>query len=246
MLGALKEKPIVTRDEAGSETLTPIGKGNDVPVTNLHSPMDQIASGKGNVNVTDPEQWIGRRTLDDEEIDLLARAIVTEVRKRGPFLSLADFVNRRISNDEELARSGAIQSALDSKETNLNASYSSGSRAVSSTTAGRFAFPDAEEGSLAYGIPGIIKQADILTPIAPILTVRSDSFIIRAYGESVDASGTIRARAWCEAVVERDRNFIDIEDEAETPILDLKENVNQKFGRRYIVKSFRWLNPQEV
>lgn len=246
VLGSLKGRPIVTRDLVGSESLTPQSVGDPVPVTNLHSPMDQISRGDGNVNVSDPEQWIGRRTLEEEEIDLLARAIVSEIRKRGPFLSLADFVNRRVSSDKELARAGAIQSALDSDESKINAAYMSGSRQVNQTNAARFKFPDAEEGPLAYGAPGIIKQADILTPIAPILTVRSDSFIIRTYGESVDASGAIKARAWCEATVERDRNFVNLEDEAETPIDDLKENVNETFGRRYAVKSFRWLNPEEV
>ena len=246
VLGALNGRPIVSRDLVGTETVTPQSVGDPVPVTNLHSPVDQVSPGDGNVNVTDPEQWIGRRTLEDEEIDRLARAIVSEVRKRGPFLSLADFVNRRVSNDKELARSGAIQSALDSEESQINAAYMSGSREVGQATASRFKFPEAEEGALAYGIPGIIKQADILTPIAPILTVRSDTFIIRAYGESVDANGTVRARAYCEATVERDRNFINPKDEAETPIANLTEKPNETFGRRYLVKSFRWLNPEEV
>ena len=244
ILGGLKGRPIVTRDEIGAQSMRE--GGEDTPVANLHVPNEIIAKGSGNIDVTEPGQWTGRRSLNDDEIDALARALVKQVRKRGPFLSLGDFVNRRLGYDKTLARAGAVQSALDSPDADLNSAYTDGTRAVSASVASRFAFPEAEEGALSYGAPGIIKQADILTPIAPILTVRSDSFIIRAYGESVDASGVVRARAYCEATVERDRNFMNTKDEAETPIATLSEKENETFGRRYMVKSFRWLNPEEV
>jgi len=197
-------------------------------------------------DLTSPAQWTGRRVLSEEEIDSLAQGIVKEVRKRGPFLSLADFINRRPGNDEDLARAGAIQSALDSEEVKINAAYQSGDRAISSAVSGRFAFPEAEEGPSGYGAPGIVKQADILTPIAPVLSARSDSFIIRTYGESVDKDGKVLARAWCEAVVERNRNFIDPADAPETPLANLKSGANEAFGRRYELTSFRWLHPDEI
>lgn len=44
--------------------------------------------------------WDCFRELTPEEIDRLAEEIVAEVRLRGPFLSLADFVNRRLKEDE--------------------------------------------------------------------------------------------------------------------------------------------------
>jgi hypothetical protein len=109
----------------------------------------------------------------------------------------------------------------------------------------RFAFPEAEKGSTSYGIPGIVKQADLLTPIAPVLSARSDSFVIRAYGESVDVTGTVTARAWCEALVERDRNFVDATNRPETATNSLSPT-NVRFGRRYKIISFRWLSPSEV
>jgi hypothetical protein len=187
---------------------------------------------------------VGRRTLTEDEIDQLARAIVKEVRRRGPFLSLADFINRRVGSDTELARAGAIQSALDSEEVEINRAFG-GSRGVASEVTKRFAFPEAEEGPMAYGSPTVVKQADILTPIAPVLSARSDSFIIRAYGESVDKNGKVLARAWCEAVVERDREYVDSSDRPQVLPATLRE-VNKAFGRRYEIVSFRWLHPEEV
>ena len=44
----------------------------------------------------DRNVWGGYRSLTDAEIQTLATNIVAEVRRRGPFLSMADFVNRRL------------------------------------------------------------------------------------------------------------------------------------------------------
>lgn len=244
MLGSLKDRKIMVSAASGAESASGVDAG-DTPVAGLLTPRNLVAESD-DTDLTSPAQWTGRRVLSEEEIDSLAQGIVKEVRKRGPFLSLADFINRRPGNDEDLARAGAIQSALDSEEVKINAAYQSGDRAISSAVSGRFAFPEAEEGPSGYGAPGIVKQADILTPIAPVLSARSDSFIIRTYGESVDKDGKVLARAWCEAVVERNRNFIDPADAPETPLANLKSGANEAFGRRYELTSFRWLHPDEI
>jgi type II secretory pathway pseudopilin PulG len=244
LLGSTRNLTVVVRDETGAESIeTP--SDNTAPVAGLISPRNLVTDAGGSLDIRDAAQWSGRRELEDDEIDALARAIVRQVRKRGPFLSLADFVNRRVSRDPELARAGAIQSALDDQSVPINSAYN-GNRGVSSTAASRFTFPEAEEGPASYGIPGIVKQADILTPIAPILSARSDSFIIRAYGESRDASGKVLARAWCEAVVERQRDYFDSTDRPELAADLLTKNVNKTFGRRYDLVAFRWLHPEEV
>jgi hypothetical protein len=244
VLGSLKGRQIVVRSPEGKESnATP--EEEEIPVAGLLAPVDVVADGKDS-QVKDPEQWVGRRVLSEEEIEELARAIVKEVRKRGPFLSLGDFVNRRPGGDKELARAGAIQCALDSDDVSINAAWQGGDRAISTTVSGRFAFPEAEKGPAGYGMPGVVKQGDILTPIAPILSARSDSFIIRAYGESVDKEGKVLARAWCEATVERSKNFVDSADLPETVLASLKSDANKTFGRRYEMTSFRWLHPDEV
>jgi hypothetical protein len=237
LLGSRKGRPVIVRDSNGKESKD--GGDSDTPVAGLLGPENLIA--KGTLALKDTAQWVGRRTLTDDEIDSLARAIVEEVRKRGPFLSLADFVNRRVGNDADLARSGAIQSALDSNKVPINAAYNS--RAASGGS--NLAFKQAEQGPISYGIPGIVKQADILTPIAPILSARSDSFLIRGYGEKTDNSGKVIARAWCEAVVQRSADFVDPADLPEKTYSTIS-TLNKNFGRRFDIVSFRWLNPSEA
>lgn len=243
LLAGLRDRSVATRGATGTETVTP---GTGTPVSSLFAPDNQIAQGAALNDVVNSAQWVGRRVLSDDEISALAQAIVKEVRKRGPFLSLADFVNRRPGSDKTLARAGAIQSARDSREVPINSAYNTGSRATAATGPGRgFAFPEAEEGPSAYGIPGVVKQADILTPIAPYLSARSDTFVIRAYGDSIDSSGKILARAWCEAEVQREAGFVDASDVPERAITSVN-SINRTFGRRYQMASFRWLSPDEV
>jgi len=62
--------------------------------------------------------WAGGRELSDSELRSLAEAIVAEVRERGPFLGLADFVNRRLA-DGPAGRSGALQAAIDRAGLNI-------------------------------------------------------------------------------------------------------------------------------
>ena len=49
--------------------------------------------------------------------------------------------------------------------------------------------------SKAWGAPTYLTQADVLQVLGPVLTARSDTFVIRAYGDAVDAAGKIQARA---------------------------------------------------
>jgi len=241
VLSSLKQREIVTRDAVGSESTT--SSYEEIPVANLNSPVGLALKRDLTADLKDPAQWAGYRTLNNEEIEKLARANVKEVRKRGPFLSPADFLQPRVSNDPELALSGTIQSALDNPEVTINKPFRDSSRQVASISS--LAFPKAEAGPAATGIPGIVKQADILTPIAPYLSVRSDSFLIRTCGRVTDAKGKVIATAYCEAVVQRTAEFIDASDPPETITTRLSP-LNKTFGRRFNVVSFRWLDPKEI
>jgi hypothetical protein len=198
------------------------------------------------------QRWEGYRSLSDSEIALLAKEIVKEVRSRGPFLSLADFVNRGIGADtDEVNLKGAIQAAIDRTSVNEEADFDGID--LTSAPAGIYGYESerASSGNTATDSPGCLTQGDILTAIGSRTTVRADTFRIRAYGEARDASGnTVLAKAWCEAIVQRVPDYVDPAEAAtvkQVPLADgASGTVNQLFGRRYEVRSFRWLSPEEV
>ncbi len=203
----------------------------------------------------DTTEFTGYRVFTDEMLDLLAENIVEQVRARGPFLSLSEFVNRQLSTDTNLALGGAIQTALNALtadslnpfETIQNESVVSEAYPFTNNPGfpTGYVFPEAAVGHNTYGLPGWTRQADILRPIAPILSARDDTFTIRAYGESHSADGTVQARAWCEATVQRTKDFVDPTDEADITTVPTQQ-ANQAYGRRFKVISFRWLDADEV
>ncbi len=242
ILSGLRETSVAVSNDKGTASVKSTASAT-TPVSGLLTPQDKVV---GNNVFQDPAPWVGRRELNDDQIDILAKALVREIRRSGPFLSLADFVNRRPGPDKELALAGVIERALRGTTDKVNEAFRTGNSTVASSVSSRFPFPEAEAGLKSHGIPGIVKQADILTPIAPFISVRSDSFIVRAYGDAVDKAGKVIGRAWCEAVVERGRSFIDERDKPETLQASLSSEINKSFGRRFTIRSFRWLQPNEI
>lgn len=189
-------------------------------------------------------RWLGYRELTEAQIRQLAEAVVRQVKKRGPFRSLGEFVNRRRTDDVEMAKYGALQAALEDTKVDINKDYRGGNKEITKTdiAAANYKFPEAALGSRYQGTPAYINQADILTPIAPIMQARSDTFVIRGYGEARSADGTrITARAWCEAIVQRVPDYVDASDAPEKSRAQLTSAANQRFGRGFVMRSFRWL-----
>lgn len=242
VLGALKDQSVLGQTANGGEQSTPTVAS--APVSSLQTPVNGAINETSLSSRQTAPQWSGFRTLSETQIEELAEEIVKQVRARGPFLSLADFVNRRLGSDEDLAKSGAIQAALDSTDVSINEAFRTAARSAKVNTAG-LDFSKAEEGAAAYGIAGYVKQADILTPIAPILSVRSDTFVIRGYGEALDVNNKVLATATCEAVVKRSPAFVDPTDDP-TKEFDNLTPTNRTFGRRFEIVSFRWLNHSEI
>lgn len=196
-----------------------------------------------------PQQWLGSRVLTEDQIDDLAEAIVRQVKLRGPFLSMSEFINRRLdANKRELAVKGALQAAIDDPAVSINADFREGVRSFSADEIAdqNPAFPEALEGPVAYGSPAYVDQADILRNLAEQLTPRGDTFVIRTYGDSLDANGNVLARAWCEAVLQRVPEYVDDTDENHLKTSDLQSASNKKYGRKIQIISFRWLKADEV
>lgn len=76
-----------------------------------------------------------------------------------------------------------------------------------------------------------ITQDDFFGELRPILSTRSDTFRIRAYGDVLDSVDhlNVEASAYCEAIVQR------------TP--DLAPN---SLGRKFVVVYFRWLGRDDI
>ncbi|MFM7181400.1 MAG: hypothetical protein ACKO2G_08055 [Verrucomicrobiales bacterium] len=234
--------------------------------------------------------WSGARRLTATEIDALSRSMVEIVRERGPFLGMADFVNRRLgpagSNDmRDPTICGPLQAAIE--RAGINAmlqnpsdkdltSYEVGT--ANADQPGSLAGID-RHGSITpdwrayypfknYGAPGYLTQADVLQTLGHRLTTRGDTFVIRTYGDAKDPSGRVTSRAWCEAVVQRIPDYIDaqpigaaagtggnnaLEPAAIRGTSDFNQStntrlldVNRRYGRRFVIQSFRWLSPSEI
>ena len=311
----------------------------NVPFHRFQAPYAGKEFTSGN-SVDDEDRVMqGYRSLSPDEIEQLAAAIVEHVKDRGPFYSMAHFVNRLTANysaeerftdlysteqrlslvpkmeqyddrvyleselrDDELTykithmQKGILQSAIDATEINapfhrdpdliietgtgsrnMGEAFKSDSR-YSGMRDPRYVWENwrAAVGPQATGAPTYLMQQDILSRLGSFLTVRSDTFKIRAYGEIRNPiSGIVEAKAWCEMTVQRVPDYIDQSDENQTAyaIYDRefeignnsnKENpysssipmdgfvnsdlsdLNKELGRRFKVVSFRWLNENEI
>lgn len=208
-----------------------------------------ISNAPGVPAITSPSQseaWNAFRSLSDTDISNLATKIVEEVRKRGPFLSVADFVNRRLSKDTSLSASGTLDQAISNTSVNRGLE-----RPGMTELSDVGSVPTAANRSraISYGMPGYLTQGDILTALAPVITARGDTFRIRAYGEARSKDGKI-ARAWCEAVVQRNVDYVDLNDDPLKPAIDESSGAPKIgsiskasliFGRNFRMVSFRWL-----
>jgi hypothetical protein len=253
LFSSLKEHDVTYLDSRSAlvvGTNLDFDKSDGVPVAG--GPMPNGKGYKGSSSdPSDPPQWTGFRELTETEIDELANAMVKQVKLRGPFLSLSEFVNRRLDarNTDDMALKGALQAALDDPDVSINEGFRDGLRNFSArekSYVSNARFPAALDGPVAYGSAAYVDQADILRSCPAQLTPRGDTFVIRTYGDSLDASGKVVARAWCEAVVQRTPEYLDPADEADTKQAFLASESNKEFGRRFSIVQFRWLHSSEI
>jgi len=67
-----------------------------------------------------------------------------------------------------------------------------------------------ENAQTAANKPGWVMQADLLSPLVPVTTVRSDTFVIRVMGETLTSSQN-QSKAWIELTVQRVPDYVKAE-----------------------------------
>jgi hypothetical protein len=173
---------------------------------------------------TTGEKGAHRQQLTTDQIELLAMEIVSRIRARaavkGPFRSMQEFLSETDAPGGDSLLEAAIKSA------GMNAVEVSPDASVSNTTYAGYS-------------PLTLTQADLLNALAPFLRVRSDTFVVRTYGEAVNpVTGTTDAQAWGEATVQRFPEPAAAGDSISQPA--------QSFGRRFKIISFRWLSSTDI
>ena len=230
---------------------------------NLNYPFSRFSRSLGN----SAQPWRGFRELTDTQINALAEAIVAQIRLRGPFLSLGAFVNRELRPDsadvvEDLrGLKGALQAAIDTvdqapvatQRINTHSAWLTDASAVPASSSAGYdldalhgqptpAFPVSSRNA---GAPGNLTQADILAALGATLTARSDTFLIRTYGDVQNpVTGKVEGQAWCEAVAQRLPDYVNSTDAAEA--FPPNHPDNRRFGRKFQIISFRWLSAEDI
>ncbi|MBE6401357.1 MAG: hypothetical protein E7037_04930 [Verrucomicrobia bacterium] len=251
---------------------------SDTPFARFVSLIGKSLGGFGKVGDNfgdDGNGWRWYVEANEDEIRKLAESMVEQVKRRGPFMSMGDFVNRRLDKGNT-GKAGALQAAIDDSKINKNRSGGFGDSGATNPDTKRYPqLFSTDEKTEKKGVPGYVTQGDILSNVGASFSARSDTFTIRAYGDISGITGTPEARAWCEAVVQRVPEFFNPQaDENEEMIDSVKflENyrerqsegqprnhvlekwerndklsaVNALFGRRYKIISFRWLSQDEI
>lgn len=107
--------------------------------------------------------------------------------------------------------------------------------------------------TMAEGAPGSLLQSDLLEAIAPALSARSDTFVLRVYAEASEPNATVGV--WYEVSVQRRPDFMDPRQPAETPVTHPTDSrlknpalrpVNRMLGRRFEITSLRRLRHEDL
>ena len=241
MLASAHQRDVVVMEGSGGAPKS-IGKRKYV-VSRFSMPNNDTR------NATLPGQnakWQGYHELTEAQISELAKAIVRQIKLRGPFRSLAEFINRRLAPEtDERSSYGALQAALEDPAVTINDAFRL--PVITAADLGNANFPNksAALGPRYQGSPPTVTQADLLNTIGPLLNARSDTFTVRAYGEARDPQGKILATARCEAVVQRVPSYVDPA-QLSTIEPSALNATNKAFGRRFKMMTFRWLTGNEI
>jgi hypothetical protein len=269
LFAGIRERKAVYRDENGVLGEIEVPSDQRIVITrhNTSNGDEELDNPENGATMPSGQKgWNGVRFLDDAQLQTLAEQCVKQVKLRGPFLNFAEFINRRLS-DDSLGIMGSLQNAIDYDDESPNPAsinymfkedpdYMIDSGDLSGLEIGTVG---AATGSRFAGIPGYIIQSDLLKPIGNTLSVRDDTFRIRAYGEANGPNGDPKGkvRVWCEAIVQRLPEYIDASNSSHeaSRIMNANgefqdnpaiTNTNRLFGRKFKVVSFKWLDESEI
>ncbi|MBK1876530.1 hypothetical protein [Pelagicoccus mobilis] len=156
-------------------------------------------------------------SFEESDLDLLAKHIVANIRERiqgvSPYTTGND---GRFESLEDFADSGVLENAIADAHSEIAVDGESVFKADWVTA----------------GSPAEFSQATILNLIGAYISARSDTFVVRAYGDAVSPADPTKvwARAYCEAVVQRVHSL----------------HRASELGREFEVVAFRWLSPSEI
>lgn len=237
----LELKSAVALPAASSVSLDPASTGTRLGRTNT------VNRSIGDDGLGYDSRWASSVRLQSGDIQVLAEKIVESIKTRwalnsnkSGFFALSDLINR-LSGDE----AGLLQRALESIAS-YNSNFITDTQSSSGNSiTGYTATADDRLNKAGTGAP---FQADLLQAIGPILTTRSDTFRIRAYGEQLNplVAGESKGKAWCEAIVQRIPDYIDTVSDPAPVIYPPTALANQQQGRRFKIMSFRWLTESET
>jgi len=136
--------------------MTTVAEAADNPLSRMQVSPERAASGGGMSRAV-----LGFAALTDTQLDRLAEEIVSQVRLRGPFLSLSEFVNRRLAEadgtDTDLSLGGTLAMALRKLESVAATHPAAGARAYGkdvSTYDGLRAVGLLPPAAINYNLPG--------------------------------------------------------------------------------------------
>ena len=254
-LSSLRGKTVLYDNSDHGEYNIDSTNTENTPVLSQTIPAEKsLENSGGTIDSIIENSWSHYRSLEDQQLLKLAEEIVKQIKARGPFLSLSQFFNREISERKPYNIKGAVQTAIDESFINIESVQKNVQSALKVRferdegnkdwidNANDFASPEIFEGGANEGLPGYITQASLLRPLCPILTARSDTFIIRAYGD-IKENGVTKVSTWCEAVVQRRIDLIDGENLLKA---SYDEKDTDTFNRKFEIVSFRWLNADEI
>jgi hypothetical protein len=167
----------------------------------------------------------GARRLSETQLEELARRVVQLIQAKGrPFMNMEDLLSADSTGLSLLEK--AIAAALAPEDGRQDWHHGWELEGDASAMGG-------SSIEIDHFSPGFLTQADILTAIGPMLSTRSDTFRIRARGQTSTPLGQPSGDAMLEAIVQR------------TPEPHHAAS-GTTFSRKFKVLSLRWLDINDL